>query len=299
MKLTIRLFITVFTSLLLNSNSYLLSQTSCFKRTLKEVGKNLFFCTDEIDSICNGLIVWSEKHGYFGYEIHHNQYDANGRIRQKVMWNYIRVELSFRPPEDFPQYKSYHTDQHTLTRIDTVKYNYILKNSSTKTPRFLDNKKERIVFELLTNRIHPFESTQVNFYYEYKEDTLLIRKEEFDWKGELKTDAILIDTTWRSSLVNKRKRIKIINQENSYSVRLIDDKTLDIRSEKIPLKPSPHAGAYFCEGINCKVLLDKKYRVKKIDHHWMGKTIFDYDKDKLSSLTKYNRDKIYKQQTVQ
>jgi len=284
--------IVVFTIMLVSPN--LLSQPSCYKRTLKEVEENLIFNADEIDSICNNQIVWSKKHDYFGYEIHHNLYDDTGRITQKIMWNFLRVELSFRPAEDFPQYKSYHTEKYILTRIDTLNYNYIYVGNSMRELKFLDQEKERIVFEVLTNRIYPMEVSQANFYYEYKEDTLLIKKEEYDLNGQPRTEA---DSIWNKKLVRYRKPNR--NLETSYIVRSINHNTLAIHSESIPLKPSINTGSYFHKGINCKVLLDEKNRMKEIDHYWLGKTVFLYQNEKLSSLAYYRSNKIYKQKVVE
>jgi len=276
----------------------LMAQSSCFKRILTENHMKIDFNTDQIDSICNGQILWSKKHGYFGYEIHNNLYDSQGRIIRKIMMNYLRVELAIRPPEDFPQYKAFHTDNHTLTRIDTLIFNYKKENLTVK-PNFINTEIETIVFDLLANRMYPMEVSRVDFHYEYIEDKLIIKMEEFDLAGQSKVESILNDTFGNSSQSALQKRVENLRRENTYIVGLISDNILDVKSEKIPEKPSLHSGiGDWTKAINCKVYLDSMNRVKKIDEYWRGKTIFEYHESRLFKQTVFRFDKIYQEKIV-
>jgi len=277
----------------------LFAQTQCYQRTIEDVVENIHYNTIRIDSICNDKVMWSEIHDYFGYEIHHNNYDKHGRITSKSAINYLNKVHCFRPQEDFPQYNQYHSGDYTVTRIDTIVFNYLPDESNLKASNSYSKLIESIIFEIITDQIQHMETYRVDLYYKYIEGELVISKEEFS----LNDNFIKKNTSKRFSANASRSKedtnqTKKFPDENIFVATLVDDNNLIIQSNKYPIKPSFNAGTFNNKGLRCKVKLNDDDKVIEVDKFWLGKKFYDYKIDKLISIQSTRNDKLYENKTV-
>lgn len=121
--------------------------TDCYVRTISSMdytGDNRLL---EIDSFCDGLLVWKNESSLSGYEISEYEYNEHSVLERVLFRHYVHRACLFSNTDNFSAYKSYHTEHYVVTRIDTVIFNQIRDFEDSIFPNQLKN----AVFHFLTS----------------------------------------------------------------------------------------------------------------------------------------------------